>query len=241
MADKYNDVKKIIQDLYDEFLKEEKNLNEIYSSNSVRIDELDQKILSLKKSEDVDFKVFSPRNSSNVNSDKILDYEKDKEKLSSENRNYYKQLRYYSDKVGKLKEALTLLGEFNISEPLKVSAFIDVPDEVIVEKTIDPFDELFPSRNKSLDSSEPDPIISDSALNVDSDTSIDKDTPDSLLNNNIENNIELLNDMQFNFEDEVNSIIHKAEFTEKIITSDTIRAKLEIKEIIRLLRDLFNK
>lgn len=237
MSEVYSDVKTIIQELYDEFLKEEKNINEIFNSNSVRIDELDQKIHSLRKSEDVDFKVFSPRNSSNINSEKIIDLEKAKEKLLLENRNYSKQIKYYSDKVNRLKDALTLLGEINIDAPLHISAFSDIPNEVVEEKPVDPFDELFPSRNK-IDNDNS--ILKEVDGNNESENNIFEEKSNSL-GSILDNSVSVKANNQFAFESEINTIIHKVEFTEKIVTNDSIRAKLELKEIVRLLRDLFKK
>lgn len=236
MTDSYNGVKKIIQELYNEFLKDEKKISEIYENNSVRIDELDHKIHTLKKSEDVDFKVFSPRNTNNINSDKISELENEKSILESESRNYSKQLRYYSDKVNKLNEVLILLGETDLKESLKDSAFENVPD--VVEEIIeDPFNDLFPSyvrKNNNSNINVFDSIINNSVDNSDS-TSFDKSETDDIGNSNIDLNIN--NDLFLR--DSVNQIIHKAEFTEKIITNDSIRAKLEIREIISLLKNLF--
>lgn len=238
MIDSYNGVKKIIQDLYDEFLRDEKRISEIYENNSVRIDELDHKIHTLKKSEDVDFKVFSPRNSNNINSDKIGELENEKSILESESRNYSKQLRYYSDKVNKLNEVLIMLGETDIKEPLKGSAFVNVPD--VVEEIIeDPFNDLFPSYVSKKNNTSSNNLF-DNSIIKDTVTSND----DFEVNVEPEDDLKPHNDSSFNndlfLKDNVNQIIHKAEFTERIITNDSLRAKLEIREIISLLKNLLS-
>ena len=237
-----NDVRKIIQDLYDEFLKEEKRLNEICSNNSVKIDELDQKIHNCRKNEDIDFKVFSPRAGSGVDSKKIAELENEKETLEFESRNNTKQLRYYSDKVKKLEEALSLLdGNDYFPSVTDNTEFIDsIPDVVEEDVPVDPFDELFPSRKvvtstdeKSVDEqTESDASVAVDILNNESNEDIDDNDSVSLKVESNEKFIDL---------DSLNSIVHKTEFAERIISNDTIRAKLEIKEIIKLLKELIHR
>lgn len=239
MIDNYYEIKNIVQDLYDEFVEEEKKLNDICDSNSVRIDELDHKIANYKKNDDVDFKVFSPRNISGVNNDKIINLEKEKSELENEAANSSKQLKYYSDKVAKLDKILLLLNSKNhIKEDDVFKNVIDYEESDNESKSNDSFDDLFPLKNidtnKDVEST-----VKNSDKKIESNKIINSGEEDGSILNTSDKNDLLEND--YITPGSIAHIIHKAEFTERIIANDTIRAKLELKEVIRLLKDLIKK
>ena len=61
----------ILIKLEQEFSTEESKLSEVSNDHAIRIDELDQQISTFRRNEDVDFRVFSPRNVSTGTSEKI--------------------------------------------------------------------------------------------------------------------------------------------------------------------------
>lgn len=226
MKESIYEVKSIIEELYNEFLNEEVRLNDICDSNSVRIDEIEHKILTLHKNEDVDFRVFSPRNVSPANSEKILELEKEKENLEREAKDSSKQQKYFSERTHKLETALSLLSQLVVDR-----AANDVPEpfEGVSEVENDPFDELFPAHK----------TLSKMAKVLDKEDVVDDIT--------VEEKVVVESDIakEQSFGDEVSMIsgslsriVHKAEFVERILSNDTIRARLELKEVIKQLREL---
>lgn len=215
MKDSFYEIRAIIEEIYDEFLKEEIRLNEICSGNTVRIDELDHKMVTLRKNEDIDFRVFSPRNVSPANSEKLQELEKEKNDLEKESRDASKQLKYYSERTRKLGNALELL-----------NSVTTLQEDVVVEKeeviTDESFAELFPAHKKlgEFKSGNTEHLVEDSD-EVDSSESIEVIKQEDLIPKS-----------------SITRIVHKAEFTERIMANDTIRARLELKEIIKQLNEL---
>ena len=217
----------ILIKLEQEFSTEEAKLSEISNEHAVRIDELDQQITTFRRNEDVDYRVFSPRNVSTGISDKIKALESEKKLLEKEKRDADKQLKYYSGKTEMIGRVLSILrGDLkdesdSDSATVKKSrnpfAFLDeddlpdetLEDEVIENKDIDSVAELF----KTVETkTEPHP---------DSNTN----SPDVVSVGGVP-------------VDEVERVCHKVEFCEKIISNDGVRAKLEIRNIVTDLREL---
>ena len=219
-----SEVRKILVDLCEEFGKEEKRLQNLYDSHSVKIDELDHKISNLRKNEDVDFRVFSPRNSSATNSEKISGMENTKEDLEKENKAIKKQLKYYSDKVNKLEKAISLLDAMSYADEEGSKAEINFEEKNV-------FDDLFKINEKTHDEEtiqeevvETEEIAEEKSKKVNTDT---------------DSKVESTSD--YITKGSIARIVHKAEFTERIISNDTIRAKLELKEIIKSLKELIGE
>ena len=218
----------ILIKLEQEFSTEEAKLSEISNEHAVRIDELDQQITTFRRNEDVDFRVFSPRNVSTGTSDKIKVLESEKKQLEREKRDADKQLKYYSGKTEMITKVLDILrgdlkeGSDSDSSTVRKSrnpfSFLDeedlsaeVVDEVIEDKEVDSVAALFrePVRSESVEDkpekkTDTADLVSVSGVPV----------------------------------DEVERVCHKVEFCEKIISNDGIRAKLEIKNIVADLKDL---
>ena len=211
----------ILVKLEQEFSSEEAKLSEISNDHAVRIDELDQQITTFRRNEDVDFRVFSPRNVSTGTSDKIKALENEKKTLEREKKEADKQLRYYSGKTEMITRVLELIrGDLKSDSDTDSDtvirsrdpfAFLDEEevkkDEVITDKEIDEVAALF-KKEDVIDEHEE---ASDDPVTVSS-TGVPVD--------------------------EVERICHKVEFCERIISNDGVRAKLEIGNIVRDLKDL---
>ena len=74
----------ILVKLEQEFSVEEARLSEISNEHAMKIDELDQQITVSRRNEDVDFRVFSPRNISTGTSDRIKALESEKKQFERE-------------------------------------------------------------------------------------------------------------------------------------------------------------
>ena len=99
----------ILLELEKEFAGEESKLADISNERYIKIEEIDHQILTLRRNEDVDFRVFSPRNTSTVNSEKIKNLEDDKKNLEREKKDADRQLSYYSGKTEKINKVIKLL------------------------------------------------------------------------------------------------------------------------------------
>ncbi len=215
----------ILIKLKQEFSTEEAKLSEISDEHAVKIDELDQQITTFRRNEDVDFRVFSPRNVSTGTSDKIKALENEKKQLEREKKDADKQLRYYSGKTEMIGRVLNLLrgdlkedseeDSVTVIKSRNPFGFLDEEpeenDEVIEDKNIDSVAELF--RKPEIQSDE----------TIDEKENIEEVTTSTGEGIPVE---------------EVERVCHKVEFCEKIITNDGVRAKLEIKNIIADMKDL---
>ena len=223
----------ILIKLEQEFATEEAKLSEISKEHAMKIDELDQQITTFRRNEDVDFRVFSPRNVSTGTSDKIKALESEKKQLEREKRDADKQLKYYSGKTGMIGKVLDILrgdlkedsetDSVTVKNSRNPFAFLDEnvsdQDEIIEERQFDEVAALFKESDDSL--AEPEtqavgktqPVTSEEII---SSVSTGSGVP----------------------VDEVERVCHKVEFCEKIISNDGIRAKLEIKNIVADLKEL---
>lgn len=126
-------------ELEKEFAAEESKLADVSNERYIKIEEIDHQILTLRRNEDVDFRVFSPRNTSTANSEKIRNLEEEKKILEREKKDADRQLSYYSGKTEKINKVIRLLrgelGDDTHEENLTVRksrnpfAFLDEVDE----------------------------------------------------------------------------------------------------------------
>ncbi len=214
----------ILIKLKQEFSTEEAKLQEISDEHAIRIDELDQQITTFRRNEDVDFRVFSPRNVSTQTSDKIKAFESEKKQLEREKVDADKQLKYYSGKTDMISKVLDLLrGDLvedseNDSPTVRNSrnpfAFLDEEPEIENEEVIsdEDLDSLFDSPKNVIDE------IIEKSEDV-------KETSSGTSGHGVP-------------VEEVERVCHKVEFCEKIFNNDGVRAKLEIKNIVADLKDL---
>ncbi len=215
----------ILIKLKQEFSTEEAKLSEISGEHAVKIDELDQQITTFRRNEDVDFRVFSPRNVSTGTSDKIKALENEKKQLEREKKDADKQLRYYSGKTEMIGRVLNLLrgdlkeeseeDSVTVIKSRNPFGFLDEEpeenDEVIEDKNIDSVAELFRKPE------------------IQSDETIEKKENIEEVTTSMGEGVPV---------EEVERVCHKVEFCEKIINNDGVRAKLEIKNIIADMKDL---
>lgn len=88
----------IIEELEEDKKAAQKNLNH----NLDRISEINIYLKSLLDKEDIDFKVFSPRNIENLYSDQISSCNEEKNQLELQNREYYARINKLSSLLSKL-------------------------------------------------------------------------------------------------------------------------------------------
>ena len=238
----------ILVKLEQEFADEEAKLSEISNENAIKIDELDQQITTFRRNEDVDFRVFSPRNISTSNSEKIKVLENEKKMLEREKRDVDKQLHYYSGKTGMIGRVLDLLRGDLKEESSEDSATVrksrdpfafideDQTDEVIEDKE-DEVTSLFREANEKIRKSfdefkdDEDDEFFDTEDEEDEEDMSEKQ-PEAVFN--------VINGTDVNGVpvDEVERVCHKVEFCGNIINNDRVRARLELKNIVADLKDL---
>ena len=222
----------ILVKLEQEFSVEEARLSEISNEHAMKIDELDQQITVSRRNEDVDFRVFSPRNISTGTSDRIKALESEKKQLEREKKDADKQLRYYSGKTEMIGKVLSLLrgdlkeesedDSVTVIKSRNPFAFLDeesdASDEIIEDKA-DPVASLFKEANERIRED----------MNLAEENEPDEE-PDYIPASSVTSNGVPV--------DEVERVCHKVEFCGKIMSNDGIRAKLEIKNIVTDLKDL---
>ncbi len=104
-----NEAMQIINELYDEFSKEEMKLKVKYDNNCSRLEEMDQQIRMMSKAEDVDMRAFSPRRHVASENDKIMVIRKEREELDRSNREVERDYRYFSKRAEKLRYLTDLM------------------------------------------------------------------------------------------------------------------------------------
>ena len=111
-------VSKIIVDMLMEFQKEQRRIQTEYDNGLSRLSEIEENLINYRETEDVDFKVFSPRKVSTLNEDKLNSMDSEMKEIEEDNKQLQKQLKYYSDKVEKLLVVQAIIdGEvYDISE-----------------------------------------------------------------------------------------------------------------------------
>lgn len=99
----------IINDLYDEFRKEATKLKIKYDNNCAKLEEMDQQIRLMAKTEDVEMRVFSPRRNISTENDKVTSLKNEREDLDKSNRETERYLRYYSKRADKMEYLMDVL------------------------------------------------------------------------------------------------------------------------------------
>ena len=217
----------ILIKLEQEFSTEESKLSEVSNDHAIRIDELDQQISTFRRNEDVDFRVFSPRNVSTGTSEKIAALEDEKKQLEREKRDADKQLKYYSGKTEMIGKVLALL-----RGDLKEESSEDSSTVIMSKNPFAFLDEVTENEKSVFDNDEDNPV---SDLFKDHSDDSDLKFEDVVDNDHEENTSSNVNGGPV---DEVERVCHKVEFCGKIINNDGIRAKLEIKNIVDDLKEL---
>ena len=241
----------ILVKLEQEFADEEAKLSEISNEHAIKIDELDQQITTFRRNEDVDFRVFSPRNISTGNTEKIKVLENEKKMLEREKRDADKQLHYYSGKTDMIGRVLDLLrGDLKeeseedsstVRKSRDPFAFIDEDnDDEVIEDKVDPVTSLFKEANEKIRKSFDELKQSENEELEDFDEEDQEDFEFDLSEDRPEAFFSDLSGKEVSGVpvDEVERVCHKVEFCGNIINNDRVRAKLEIKNIVADLKDL---
>lgn len=219
----------ILIKLEQEFSTEESKLSEVSNDHAIRIDELDQQISTFRRNEDVDFRVFSPRNVSTGTSEKIAALEDEKKQLEREKREADKQLKYYSGKTEMIGKVLALL-----RGDLKEESSEDSSTVIMSRNPFAFLDDPMENADDTIDTSEDDfDHVSDLFNDLNDDS--EEKSNDIVENEESYNSVNSGNGVPV---DEVERVCHKVEFCGKIINNDGIRAKLEINNIVDDLKEL---
>lgn len=240
----YSEAIEILSTLLFELVSEEDKAKEIVSGHSYKIEELNQQIDACRKSEDIDFRVFSPRNISHDNSEKIVALENEKSNYEREKTEAAKSLSYYSGKTEKIRKVISILKDNN-REVLSS----DISNEEIETNTVDPFEALFKSSAEiNSDNKVSTSIWDEDIVEKDDSNKVTKDnnkkeieqtndSADVSVNNNdpVENTESNSNGIPV---DDIKRVCHKVEFSEKILNNDRVRAKIELKDVITDLKEL---
>lgn len=249
-------INNIIIDILLEFQNEQNRIQVMYDNGTSRLAELEEDIITYKDSEDVDFKVFSPRNVSNLSEEKLMAMDSEKRSIEESNKDLYKQLKYYTDKVQKLRTVLSLLDSSEIDNTEYTSVEDEVPSRALYEK--DPIDDEVAKIRKlfSQDDKESDVVVNNlkdvfDSENSDEDNSEDKDTEiinseeklsesnDKNVNSKSYSEISSLNDFECkSLVDDLDRISHRIEISYKVIDNDTFRTKMDLKSIKNNLDDI---
>lgn len=219
----------ILLKLEQEFATEEAKLSDVSNEHAMKIDELDQQITTFRRNEDVDFRVFSPRNLSTVTSDKIKSLEEDKKQLEREKKEADKQLRYYSGKTEMISRVLELLRSGLKEESDE--------DSLTVRNSINPFSFLDEDQDSVVEFEDETDDIAALFAPVRSEEETVSEKVSSTEKSADRNEVSFVESVGVPV-DEVERVCHKVEFCEKIISNDGIRAKLEIKNIVADLKEL---
>lgn len=222
----------IINDLLSEFEKEGGKLQAEYDDNAVRIIEIEENIHNFKENEDIDFKVFSPRKIDNKNEEKINALRSEMQNVELANKSLFRQLRYYSDKIEKLNEILTIIKEDKgDDEVTQISALDDITNvdekilayyDSIAKDDEDDIEEKYQIKESEVRSGWK--IIKEE-LNTPIETlskEADYDNPDAVV-------------------DSLISITDKLEKESKAIDDDYFRTKEEIRSIMNSINDVLDK
>lgn len=210
-------ITKILVDMLMEFQKEQKRIQAEYDNGLLRLSELEENLNNYRETEDVDFKVFSPRKVSTLNEDKLNSMDSEMQEIRESNKALLKQLKYYTDKVEKL---------------LTVQAIIDGEIyEAPENKEKDSIEELFNlSSDNEVKSEERSTLENDSSQIFEKQIDFDKkyDIPD----------MDLFSKQSLI--DNLERISHRIEVGVKIIDNDLYRTKMELKSIKSGLDDVIS-
>lgn len=251
----FDEICEILSNLQNEFIDEEERLIQLSRDHAYQISDLENQIITCKNNEDIDFRVFSPRNISIDNSEKVQTLEKEKASLERDKEDADRQIGYYSSKSEKIGKVLFILKK---NFEMKDEFTAELNDK---NKEFNPFAFIDEDNNSSESITSCDDVDSefffDEDVNDTDDIGEEKDIFEELIkekksSNNDEKQVientshnevnDLFNEIDKEKSgvpvDDVKRVCHKVEFTEKIINNDRVRAKLELKEVINDLSEL---
>ena len=92
----------VLEEVLDVLEDERKHFLDLVSQNEFRMEEIDSYLRELSKSEDEDFKVFSPRNVENMHREQIEADVSEKKKYEEENKEYLKKISFLKQLIDKV-------------------------------------------------------------------------------------------------------------------------------------------
>ncbi len=92
----------VLEEVLDVLEDERKHFLDLVSQNEFRMEEIDSYLRELSKSEDEDFKVFSPRNVENMHREQIEADVSEKKKYEEENKEYLKKISFLKKLIDKV-------------------------------------------------------------------------------------------------------------------------------------------
>lgn len=240
-----NDAIKITQDLIDEFRKIEAEYKVEYDNNIARIEEIDTNIALHEKNDDIDFKVFSPRNVTSAMREKITKLNHSKDDVEKDNKQLLEQIKCYSERIGKLERLLLILNtsELTSVEPeAQDSNNADADSSAnTVEEVANSMPEFYPESILFADLSKydviEDKVPGESTKPVESTSSLTTaDTEEETVSKVVIDSEKEENTKTSKYPFDLGVIIHKLSLCLKFIDIDPGRAKDDIRLVIRMLQ-----
>ena len=110
----------VLEEVLDVLEDERKHFLDLVNQNEFRMEEINSYLRELSKSEDEDFKVFSPRNVENMHREQIEADVSEKKKYEEENKEYLKKISFLKKLIDKVNIVIANLQY--VEEP-------DIPEE----------------------------------------------------------------------------------------------------------------
>ena len=92
----------VLEEVLDVLEDERKHFLDLVNQNEFRMEEINSYLRELSKSEDEDFKVFSPRNVENMHREQIEADVSEKKKYEEENKEYLKKISFLKKLIDKV-------------------------------------------------------------------------------------------------------------------------------------------
>lgn len=220
----------ILQQLFLEFLDEKNEIQGMIDINKDHIRENDCYLKTICEFDDVNIKVFSPRNTESLYKDKIIDNQNDRTTLENENKLLYKKLNIISVRIDKLKYVLDIIAD---------------------EKSVKKVHQEDSNKTISINSDRTTPVGVDEITpeqEVNSDSNNLKDYP--LDYKSIKVNIldiqekerqRIARDLHDTTVQSLTHLIHKSELASKFMDQDILRSKLELAILNKNIKEIINE
>ncbi len=250
---KLSEARAIVTSFLDEFRKEENRLKILLNTDSARLQEIDESISTYRRNEDIDSKIFSPRNSNkpSASSEKVDILVVEKDKIDSERRLATKQLDYYTERVVFLEKLHALLEDDLPSVQNEDTSAEKKPDIFDLVRSLEEEKEsvsIIDSANETQkvvsDTSDCDDSVEEDISSSDSkkdSVSSEEEITSNLSELSVAEKPEPIKKEKAVPVSELRKLIHKVEFSEKIMSNDVIRSKTELHNVLIKLRELLDK
>lgn len=242
----------ILKEIYLDLMDEKNELEKQIDINNDYMREIDCYIKTILENDDVNIKVFSPRNTESLYKDKIYDNQNNRTVFENENKYLYKRLNVILNRTDKLKNVLDIMNNEKrestehhsiVDKTTDIDLLVDLQD---MESTMEPTMEA--SMEPTIE-----PIID--STDIMTDTVSPKNYPINyksikinILDIQEKERQRIARDLHDSTVQNLTHLIHKIELSTKFMDQDILRAKLEmatmnksVKEIIQEIRNtIFN-